>query len=189
MYSTCITEGYDFLIGSSHFMRVGDDIFEFDKRVDIFEVLLRQYFNGDIKAFLRKYFEDFADLRKHGAYDIVGHFDIVTRHCERNPFFDETDKEYINLAKECIHTLAKDFDVFEVNFGPVVEGVKSIPYPAPVLVKELKSVGCDIVLSSDAHSIGALAKWDYDAALELVKSCGYDEIMILTENGFKGVKI
>ena len=45
------------------------------------------------------------------------------------------------------------------------------------------------MLSSDAHSIQALAKWNYSDALELVKSCGYDEIMILTADGFKGIKI
>jgi len=189
MYSTCITDGYDYLIGSSHFMRVGDDIFEFDKKAEIFKELLQKYFDGDMMAFNRKYYEDFADLKKHGNYDIVGHFDLVTRHCETTPFFDEHAKEYQDLALECVHTLSKDFKIFEINSGIMSYKTRSVPYPAPYIIKELKTLGCGIVLSSDAHNLWAMDNWYYDETLELVKSCGFDEIMLLTNDGFKGVKI
>lgn len=189
MYSTCVTEGYDYLIGSSHFMRVGEDIFEFDKNEEIFAELLEKYFHGDMMAFLKKYYEDFADLKKHGDYDIVGHFDLVTRHCDTHPFFDENTKEYRDMALACAHALAKDFDIFEINSGTLSYNERKQPYPAPYIIKELKTLGASIVLSSDAHNVWAMENWRYKETVELVKACGYDEVMILTDEGFTGMKL
>ena len=188
MYARPDTSGLDYTIGSSHFLRFGDEFVEFDKKASMFRQILNKYFDGDAMKFLRKYYEDFAGLSKHGKFDIVGHFDLVTRHCETEPFFDNTTKEYQALALEAVHAIAKDIPIFEVNVGCFAYGTRKTPYPAPFIIKELKKIGASVIITNDAHSsdklIGGL-----DQGVELVKACGFDEVMVMTDHGFDGMKI
>ena len=183
------TSGLDYVIGSSHFMKLGDDFVEFDKKIEIFQEILDKYFNGDIWAFLTKYFEEISKISSHGKFDIVGHFDLVTRHCEsETPFFDRTDKRYLDLAFEAVHTIVKDIKLFEVNVGCFAYGTRNTPYPAPEIIREIKNVGGSVIITNDAHDVSKLTG-GLDRGVEIIKSCGFDEVMIMTDHGFDGMKI
>lgn len=188
MYARPDVSGLDYTIGSSHFLRFGEEFVEFDKKASIFRDILDKYFDGDIWAFLWKYFEDFSQLSSHGNFDIVGHFDLVTRHCETEPFFDPADKKYQDLALEAVHTIAKDIPIFEVNVANFAYGTRSYPYPQPFIIKELKSIGASVIITNDAHDpsklIGGL-----DKGIELIKTCGFSEVTVMTDHGFDAMKI
>lgn len=188
MYARPDITGLDYTIGSSHFLRFGDQYVEFDKKASIFREILNQYFDGDIWKFLQKYFEDLSKLSSHGTFDIVGHFDLVTRHCESEPFFDMNDKAYRDLALEAVHTIAKDIPLFEVNVGAFAYGTRSYPYPNPFVIRELKAIGASVIITNDAHSPDKLTS-GLDRGIELIKACGFDEVMIMTDHGFDGMKI
>lgn len=189
MYARPDTSGLDYTIGSSHFLKFGDHEFvEFDKKASIFQEILNQYFDGDIWAFLRKYFEDFSKLSSHGRFDIVGHFDLVTRHCETEPFFDSSDKAYRALALEAVHTIAKDIPIFEVNVGCFAYNTRKTPYPAPFIIKELKQIGASVIITNDAHSKDKLTG-GLEKGIEIIKACGFNEVMVMTDHGFDGMKI
>lgn len=188
MYARPDVSGLDYAIGSSHFLRFGDEFVEFDKKASIFQEILNQYFDGDIWAFLRKYFEDISRLSSHGKFDIVGHFDLVTRHCESEPFFDPTDKRYRDLALEAVHTIAKDIPIFEVNVGNFAYGTRSYPYPQSFIIKELKNIGASVIITNDAHSPDKLTG-GLDKGIEIIKACGFTEVMVMTDHGFDGMKI
>jgi len=188
MYARPDTSGLDYTIGSSHFLRFGDTFVEFDKKPSIFREILEQYFDGDIWAFLRKYFEDFSQLSSHGKFDIVGHFDLVTRHCESEPFFDMHSKAYQDLALEAVRTIARDIPLFEVNVGAFAYGTRSYPYPHPFVIRELKNIGASVIITNDAHSPDKLTG-GLDRGIALLKDCGFDEVMIMTDHGFDGMKI
>lgn len=188
MYARPDTTGLDYTIGSSHFLKFGDTFVEFDKKASIFQEILDTWFGGDIWAFLRKYYEDFAGLASHGRFDIVGHYDLVTRHCETEPFFDNTDKRYMDLAREAVHAIVKDVPVFEVNVGCFAYGTRKTPYPAPFILKELKSVGGSVIITNDAHDPTKLTG-GLDQGVEYLKSCGFDEVLVMTDRGFAGMKL
>lgn len=188
MYARPDTAGLDYTIGSSHFLKFGETFVEFDKKASIFRQLLDTWFGGDIWAFLRKYYEDFAGLASHGKFDIVGHFDLVTRHCETEPFFDCQDKRYQALALEAVHAIAKAIPVFEVNVGCFAYGTRSTPYPAPFILKELKTAGGSVILTNDAHDPSKLTE-GLDRGVEYLKSCGFDEVLVMTDRGFEGMRI
>jgi len=189
MLSRPDVSGLDYTIGSSHWMKLGDDFVEFDKKTEIFQEILDKYFSGNIWAFLTKYYEEISKLSTHGKFDIVGHFDLVARHCEsEHPFFDANDKRYLDLAKEAIHNIVKDIKIFEVNVGCFAYGTRNTPYPAPELIREIKNVGGSVIITNDAHDPCKLSL-GLDRGVEIVKACGFDEVMIMTERGFDGIKI
>ena len=188
MYARPDTTGLDYTIGSSHFFKFGDAFVEFDKKASIVREILDKYFDGDAMKFVEKYFADFSQLSSHGKFDIVGHFDIVARHCETEPFFLSTDKAYRNYALEAVHTIAKDIPIFEVNVGCVAYGSRRTPYPDPFIIKELKAIGASVILTNDAHDPDKLTG-GFDMGIELIKSCGFDEVMVITDHGFDGMKI
>lgn len=188
MYARPDTAGLDYTIGSSHFLRFGEEFVEFDKKASIFREILNTYFDGDIWAFLRKYFEDFSQLSSHGRFDIVGHFDLVARHCESEPFFDPNDKRYRNLALETVRTIAKDIPIFEVNVGCFAYGTRNTPYPNPFIIRELKAIGAYVIITNDAHSPDKLTG-GLDRGIEIIKDCGFREVMVMTDHGFDGMII
>jgi histidinol-phosphatase (PHP family) len=47
----------------------------------------------------------------------------------------------------------------------------------------MKELGCGIVISSDCHDNRYL-DCHFNESLELVKSCGFSEVLTLTKNGF-----
>ena len=188
MYARPDTTGLDYTIGSSHFMKFGEEFVEFDKKASIFREILNTWFDGDIWAFLRKYYEDFSQLSSHGKFDIVGHYDLVTRHCETEPFFDCTDKRYMDLAVEALRTIVKDVPVFEVNVGCFAYGTRNTPYPAPFLLKELKAAGGSVIITNDAHDPDKLTG-GLDRGIAYIKSCGFEEVLVMTDTGFAGMKL
>lgn len=188
MYARPDTSGLDYTIGSSHFMKFGDEFVEFDKKASIVREILDKYFDGDAMKFVRKYYEDFADLASHGKFDIVGHFDIIARHCETEPFFDSSAKAYRDLALEAVHTIAKDIRIFEVNVGCFAYSTRKTPYPNPFIIRELKNIGASVVITNDAHDKARLTG-GLDRGIELVRACGFDEVMVMTDHGFDGMKI
>ncbi len=180
--------GYDYLIGSSHFMKIGEEIVEFDATAQTVSGVIERYFGGDGIMYARHYYENLAELPRYGRFDIVGHFDIIAKHCESHHFFDVTSKAYQTMALESLHAVAEKMKVFEVNTGAIARGYRTLPYPAPFLLKEMKNLGCSVVLTSDCHNKNAL-DCHYAESLAYIQSCGFDRVGVMDETGIKEVKI
>lgn len=180
--------GYDYTIGSVHCLRIDGRIVDVDKKADKVKQILDEYFSGDGMAFAKAYYRTVAELSKIGEFDIVGHFDLVSKHCEKYHFFDDESEEYKHAALEALHAVAEKNKVFEVNLGCIARGYKSTPYPAPFLLKELKTLGCGVVLSSDCHN-KELLDAHFAEGEAYVKSCGFDELLMFDGKQFIGRKI
>ena len=194
MYSDEVLEngfdlsGYDYLIGSSHYIKIGDEIVGFDRKAIDVKNVIDNYFGGNGLLFCKKYYEDFSKLYTYGNFDIIGHFDIISKTVEQIPHFDENCKEYLDFAFECVAALKGKIPFFEVNTGPIARGYKSKPYPSIPILKELKNQGFNAVISSDCHN-GNFLDSDFEMARELLTLAGFKERYILTKNGFKAVEI
>lgn len=180
--------GYDYLIGSSHYIKLGDEIVGFDRDAKTVKEVIDKYFGGNGLAFAKKYYEGFSKLHEYGNFDIIGHFDIITKTLDQIPHFDPECKEYLNAAFECIEALSGKIPFFEVNTGPIPRGYKLTPYPSKPLLKELKNKGFKAIITSDCHN-GKDLDGGFETAREILKECGYSERYILTKNGFKAVNI
>ena len=188
MYSGADLSGYDYLIGSVHYLRQDGVYIDFDKGIADVENVINRFFDGDGMKYAIAYYEALAKLPEYGNFDIIGHFDIITKHCESRSFFDMDSKEYLYAAIEAMEALKGKIPFFEVNTGAMARGYRTTPYPAINLIKELKKLGFGAVITSDCHNKRML-EYGFDTAAELLKRCGYKEKYILTKSGFEAVEI
>ena len=188
MYSDVPHDGYDYLIGALHYLKIGDKHVEFDRSADEVQTVIGKYFGGDGIAFAKKYYQELATLPDYGDFDIIGHIDIITKNIEIIPFFDMYSKEYINAAVEAMEALQGKIPFFEMNTGAISRCYRTTPYPTMPLLKELKRLGFGAIISSDCHDATKLTQ-SFDTCHEMLKEAGFGEKYILTPDGFRAVSI
>lgn len=183
MYSKVDLTGYDYLIGAVHYFSVGDEVIGFDRSQEAVKDIINKYFNGNGMNYARAYYDTLARLPEYGKFDIIGHFDLITKHRDNIQFFDEDSDEYKRLVIQAAEKLVGKIPYFEVNTGAIARGYRKTPYPALFIIKELKRLGFKAVISSDCHNKNML-DCSFDVAADLLKEAGYKERYILTETGF-----
>lgn len=188
MYSEIDLSGYDYLIGSVHYFRIGDGYVGFDRSAEVVEGVINTYFGGDGMRYAKAYYESVAHLPEYGDIDILGHFDLITKHMEKRHFFDPASPEYLKAATEAIDALRGKIPLFEVNTGAIARGYRTTPYPTLPLLKEFRDHGYGAVISSDCHDTRML-DCAFDDATALLAAAGFTERYILTKRGFEAVPL
>lgn len=167
--------GFEYLIGSVHHLRVGNEMLAVDWREEDMRRLWLDYFDGDGLKLCRAYFRQIAETYRRGDCAFVGHFDLITRHNRALAFVDESDPRYLDSACEVIEYLVGEGLPLEINTKQCDWGKI---YPSPPMLKKLRELGGEIVISSDAHHRDDLDK-GFAQAIRLAKSCGFDHTNIL----------
>lgn len=188
MYSQIDTSGYDYLIGAVHYLKIDGRYVGFDRDLNTVLNIINTYFNGDGMLFAKMYYETISHLPEYGNFDIVAHFDIITKHIENSPMFDTDSAEYKRYVSDALDALCGKIPFFELNTGAIARGYRTTPYPSQDILKELYKRKCRIVIGSDCHDKRQLS-CAFSDAIELVKYIGFGEIYIKDKNGFTGVKI
>lgn len=188
MYSGIDLSGYDYLIGAMHYLKKGDRYLGFDTSAERVKALIDENFGGDGMCFAKEYYRQLATLSQYGNFDIIAHFDIISKNLDKIPFFDEYSEEYIKMAVEAMTALKGKIPFFELNTGGIARGYRKMPYPSVPLLKELKRLGFSAVISSDCHD-GSHIDCFFEEGRELLRECGFNERYILTESGFTAVEI
>lgn len=188
MYSAPNMTGYDYLIGSVHYFKFDKEYVGFDRNEKEVEKIINTYFNGNGIEYAKYYYKTLAKLPLYGNFDIIGHFDLITKHSNNITFFDETSKEYLNAALETAEVLAKKIPFFEVNTGAIARGYRKSPYPSIPIIKHFRDLGLGAVITSDCHKKQML-DCNFNEATEFLKTCGFKEKYILTDSGFTAVSL
>ncbi len=187
-YSVVDLSGYDYLIGSFHYLKIGDEYVGFDRSADEVARIINVYFGGDGMAFAKECYRQFACLPEYGKFDILGHFDIITKNIEKIKFFDTDSEEYLRYAFEALDAMRGSIPLFEVNTGAISRGYRTSPYPMKNIIKQMKEWGFGAIISSDCHDAKYL-DCAFDDARELLLECGFKEKYILTPSGFCAVEL
>lgn len=176
---------YEYVIGSMHYFRFGDNYVAFDRSTEYVKTLIDNYFDGDGMKMVRKYYEDFTEMHHivDRKIDVIGHIDIIVKTNEALGFVDTSSKEYQSLAIECVRELAKKTDIFEMNTGAMSRGYRTIPYPENFILKELNRLGKGIILTSDCHNKDHLDYY-FDESLEILRACGIGEVYVYSDGKF-----
>lgn len=188
MYSQVPQDGYDYLIGSLHYLDFDSKILGFDRSQQAVADYIRDNFGGDGMAFAKAYYRTLCKLPAYGSFDILGHFDLVTKNNEKGHFFDTTSKEYIQAGMEAIHALKGKIPLFEVNTGAISRGYRTAPYPQMAFLQEFRNCGFGAVITSDCHDKNYIDCF-YDEAAALLAQAGFTTKWILTEEGFREVAL
>lgn len=186
-YTKSSTEGYDYLLGAVHTVRHGDCLMFMDWCAEKAQDSIDHFFGGDGVAYAKAYYKALEELPDYGKFDILAHFDLVTKFCEQVPnMIDTEDPEYRTAAIHAVKALAGKVQYFEVNTGAVARGYRTTPYPAPFILKELKNQGFRAVISSDCHDKNFL-DFGYEDAKRALKEAGFTEHYVLKDEGFVAV--
>ena len=187
-YSDDDKQGYDYIMGTNHYLKLGNEFVGFDKNAEAVLKVIDDYFDGDGLKFAKEYYSQLAELPNYGKFDLVGHFDLITKNCENANLFDINDERYQKYALDCFYALKEKISVFEVNTGAMARGYRTTPYPHPFILKEMARAGVGVTLGSDCHD-NEFLNYGFDKAIELCKACGVKELQILTKGGFKGIPL
>lgn len=188
MYSNIDMSGYDYMIGSVHFLNHNGKWIDFDHTAKDVEKIINEDFNGNGIEYAKAYYRTLGDLHEKGKFDIVGHFDLISKHSEVVRLFDEESKEYKNAVVEAAESLAGKIPFFEVNTGAIARGYRTTPYPSKFIIKELKRLGFKPIISSDCHDKNKL-DCAFEDARNILKECGFKEKYVLTDSGFIPVEL
>jgi len=183
LYSKVDLTGFDYLIGSVHYLMCEGECLTFDAGLGAVKQMIDSYFAGDGLRFAKTYYETLAKLPQYGHFDIIGHFDLITKHIEKESLFDTVSKPYLHAAIEAAEALAGKIPYFEVNTGAIARGYRTMPYPSVPIIKELKRLGFGAVITSDCHDKEALDS-GFLLATNILKECGFESKHVLTKQGF-----
>lgn len=157
VFSDTETDGFDYVIGSVHYVMCEDEYAPIDEMVDILEYVCDEYFAGDYYAVAESYYKSVALVAEKTGCDIIGHFDLITKFNENGALFDENNPRYIAAWKAAADELLKSGKVFEINTGAISRGYRTAPYPSDAIKKYISENGGKFILSSDAHSTDTIA--------------------------------
>ena len=187
-FSAVDMSGYDYLIGSMHYLKLNGEIVGYDRPVEVVRQVIDTYFGGSGLAFAKEYYRQLAHLPEYGSFDIIGHFDNLTKHIENVRFFDIESKEYLRYALDAMDALRGKIPFFEVNTGAMARGYRTAPYPAKNLLKSFLDMGFGVVITSDCHDVRYL-DYGFDVVRGLLFEAGFREQYVLTDAGFRAVPL
>ncbi|MDY4888236.1 MAG: histidinol-phosphatase [Sphaerochaetaceae bacterium] len=177
----------DYSIGSVHVLKTPNGIRPIDFTPELFELTIRD-FGNNVWKLLENYFEDVVHFAKNSDYDILGHFDLVTKYIEKRPLFDVEDPRYLEMAFSSIDEIIRAGKIIEVNTGAIARGWRTSSYPSvPILKRILQKKGI-VTISSDCHSSDQIACFFEETERNLVE-LGFREQAELTSTGFLMVSL
>ena len=145
------TDGFDYVIGSLHYLKLGGEYIEVDWSADILKAAAEQHFGGDILSVTECYFETLTERILPMKPDVVGHFDLISKFNEGSALFPESDERYRKAWKKAADALLTLGVPFEVNTGAISRGYRTEPYPSAEMISYLSERGGTFILSSDSH--------------------------------------
>ena len=175
---------FDYVIGSCHSVQGADGrIYVVDGTPENLADAIEQGFGGDALACAAAYYDRLTRFVLALKPTIVGHFDLITKFCEKQPPFDAESAAYREIACAALDRVLEAGLVFEVNTGAMARGWRTSPYPADFLLERIAQAGGRVTLTADAHAKEQLT-FGFDEALERIRRAGFAQIWTLTGEGF-----
>ena len=173
---------FTYIIGSSHYVQVGEKIWSVDSKRETFLQLLT-LFGGDPAKLAEAYYSRFCTYILDRKPDIIGHFDLITKFTEVDAPNLLEDSAYLQVAEKYIEVAAKSGCLFEVNTGAIARGLRRTPYPCVQLLHRLKKLDAKLILSSDSHRADTL-DCAFRETKALLRELGFTQLMTLSGDGF-----
>ena len=133
-----------------------------------------RYFDGDVKAFQRTYFEHLAMAAETGLFDTIAHPDLIKNFVPppadvAPPAWDP--EQEMDVIRPCLDRIAATGTAMELNTSGLNKAVPEMN-PGQTILQEMHQRGISVVIGADAHDphrVGA----DFDTALDTLGAVGY----------------
>ena len=156
LYSDTPADGYDFVIGSVHYLYRNGVYIPVDESPALLRAAADTHFGGDMYSLCEAYYRAVSTLPERTGATIIGHFDLITKFLEHAPLFSPAHARYRAAWRQAADTLLRYGLPFEINTGAISRGCRTEPYPAAEIRAYLRARGARFLLSGDSHSADAL---------------------------------
>lgn len=173
---------FDYIIGSSHYIKVGNEYFPIDLSFNEFKLLIETY-KGSVVELAEQYYSAFCDYILARKPDIIGHFDLLTKYDELEKPYFSSNAEYNKIAEKYILEALKADCIFEVNTGAISRGLRTAPYPSENLLYILKKHNAKLILSADSHAADTI-DFGFADAKNMLKDIGFKQLYTLYNGEF-----
>ena len=188
LYSGKLDASFDYKIGSLHYVYKDGKYLSVDHCEAAFVEDVKNHFDGSYIEYAKLYYAEFARLLQKDKYDIVGHFDLVSKFNTGGKYYDEGNREYQNAALE-VMALAKEIcPIVEMNTGAISRGYRKTPYLRRFILDYIRDNNMKVVLTSDSHTYKTLC-FGFDQAIEILKDAGINSVVALLDGEFKEIGI
>ncbi|MCD7785906.1 MAG: histidinol-phosphatase HisJ family protein [Oscillospiraceae bacterium] len=180
-----LEDEYDYKIGSVHYLKIGDEYEAVDWSKERLKNTCEKYFDGYMMSLCEAYFELESRVVEMTGCQIIGHFDLVTLFSGLD---DTANRRFIDAEMTALDELLKTDALFEVNTGAMARGYRTVPYPSEKCLRRIKEKNGRVIISSDCHDKSKLL-YGFDTAAGLLQKSGFKEVYILTDGGFKPIRL
>lgn len=159
LYSGMPEFDFDYVIGSVHYIKLGDEYIAVDNTTEELKRAADKYFGGDIYPLIEEYYRLVATVAEKTGADVIGHFDLITKFQEKETLFNEKDERYIKAWQKAVDKLIEANIPFEINYGAISRGYRTTPYPSKEIQDYILKKGGKFILSSDSHHKDTIANF------------------------------
>lgn len=170
---------FAYVLGSVHYLRDHQGLpIAVDGPPDLVRELIDNRFEGSGIALAEEYYAQLGRYIREYKPDIIGHFDIVTKHNARHQFFDVNSLRYERAASDALEEAILGCNLLEVNTGAIARSGAASPYPDLKLLKYWQALGGQVILASDCHRAEQMDA-GYAQGAALIRQAGYKKAAIL----------
>ena len=164
----------DYSIGSVHqlYNSVDSTFYSVDDTRAEFRRVLDIMFDGSIKRFVIRYYQEVRAMIRQGGFNILGHIDLVKKFNSSFDFFTEKEPWYVEEIEKTLKLLKGSNIIVEINTGALSRGMQNVPYPSQWILDMCYTTGINVCLNSDAHIPSGLDYY-FIEALEMIRKAGY----------------
>lgn len=171
-------EGYDYVIGSVHYVPWGEGFCSVDGAPDRIAQCIKEEYHGDAMKYAAAYFARLSSYVSAYRPEIIGHFDLWRKSNARLGLIDTGSREYRKMACEALEKMAGSGALLEVNTGAIARGYMDDPYPETFELEYWRSLGGKAIVGSDCHLAEKL-DCGYEKARRRLLDAGYESVMLL----------
>ena len=157
--------GLDYCIGGVHLVTDPDDTewlrnhhsdaaqriwFIDGPRQETYDEGLQRVFHGDIRRGVTAFFHQSNAMIESQRPTIIAHFNKIVMH-NRNRYFLEHDKWYLDLVYETIELIRETGCIAEVNTRGIYKKRHDDYYPSRELLRYMNEKRIPVIVSTDAH--------------------------------------
>lgn len=143
--------GFDYFVGSVHFLGRRNPPRSFDGTEAEFRAILDEEYAGDISAMTTDYYQRMSQVPEIPGVKIIGHLDLIKRWNADRRYFSGDESWYHAAVEAVLPAFAASGVIVELNTAGWRKGLEE-PYPAPWILARCRDLGIPITVDSDAHS-------------------------------------
>ncbi len=177
--------GLEYLIGSVHLVEKDGALWFIDgAKIEPYDEGLDKIFHGDIKAGVKRFFEQSNMMIENEKFEIIGHFDKIKMN-NKGRYFQESDKWYRDLLFETLDLIKQKNLIVEVNTRGMYKGRYDGFYPSEWLFPFLKEMRIPVIISSDGHLAGEVSGC-FEQADKALSGAGIETVRLEDLDGIIG---